>query len=69
MFKIAEISKYLPKCYDCDDVKTAADIILGITGEQEEADSALTIMGVMRHGDWYTRSDKYVIRCDNERKE
>lgn len=46
-----------------NDVRTAADIILGLTNEDNEYDRSLNIMGNMLVGDVFDSKDKYTILC------
>ena len=51
--------------YHVHDIKTGADIIVGITGEVKDYQKAIKIMGNMRFGDSY-RNHKYLIECIKE---
>lgn len=45
------------------DIVTAADVILGLTGDDEERDRALIIMGNMCFDSVFDVWDKYTIVC------
>ena len=46
-----------------NDVYTAADIILGLTGDDKEYTRSLNIMGNMLIGDIFDSEGKYTIFC------
>lgn len=60
---------FIIKTFDSDynhhvyDVKTGADVILGLTGDDNEHDRALAIMGNMCFYSMFSVWDKYTIIC------
>lgn len=65
MFIITDNTRKNPSQYRVNDINTGADIILGITGEEQDYQEAAKIMGNMRFGDNHI-SDKYTINCVRE---
>ena len=55
-------SSYIHHLYD---VNTAADVILGLTGDTTEFDRSLAIMGNMRLGEVFF-GGSYSIECKHE---
>lgn len=53
---LAHVNNYL---YDAD---TAADLIFGITGVEEDYDKSFVVMSEMQFGDVF-ETDTYVIEC------
>ena len=62
MFIISEFTNGKSTRYYANDITTAADIILGITGKKNDYIDAIKAMSDMKFGDKYI-SSAYVINC------
>lgn len=62
MFIISEFTNRKSTQYDVNDINTAADIILGITGKKNDYIDAIKAMSDMKFGDKYI-SSAYAINC------
>lgn len=65
MFVVIDTTEKMPYRNHTNAIKTAADIVLGITGKDEDYDQALYIMSGMRWGDTFS-NDRFAIMCYNE---
>lgn len=65
MFIITDQTGKTPFRHKTNDIKTAADIIFAITGEEKDRDISEYIMGDMRWDDYY-KNDRYAVVCINE---
>lgn len=65
MFIVIDTTDKMPYRNHTNDIKTAADIVLGITGEDKDYDQALYIMSGMKWGDTFS-NDRFAIMCYNE---
>lgn len=67
MFLITDpTNKFTYRCA-CNDIDTAADIILGITKKDEEYWRALTIIGEMKFNESYL-GNGFIIECVTEQR-
>ena len=65
MYIIIDPTGRIPYRHHSEDIKTAADIVLGFTGEDKDYNQALYIMGGMQWGDTFS-NDRFTIICYNE---
>lgn len=65
MFIVIDTTGKMPYRNHTNDIETAADIVLGITGEDKDYDQALYIMSGMKWGDTFS-NDRFAIMCYNE---
>lgn len=63
MFIITDNTKTTPYVYESNDIKDVGDIIIGITGMQEEGRQAQRICSNMAFGDRFATSRGYEIEC------
>ena len=65
MFILTTIhSKHRNHLYDID---TLEDVVLGLTGDEDEAERIAAVAGNMRLGDVFSNSELY-LKCVNEEK-
>ena len=74
MFIVKDLTGEIPFRHHTNDSETAADIVLGMTGEQNDYNNALTVMSTMNFGDVFiskSRGGTYSIECvtDEEAEE
>ena len=62
MFIITDPTGNFPFRSHCNDIDTAADIIMGITGVDQDYEDSAKVMSNMRFGDTYIHA-RYVIEC------
>ena len=65
MFIISDPTGKFPFRNRTNDIDTAADIIMGITGVDEDYDDSAKIMSNMHLGEKYS-CDRYIIECVEE---
>lgn len=56
------------RSYNCNDINTAADIILGETGDERDYERIQHIMGNMKFDELF-HGEKFVIQCYEEEKQ